>query len=216
MPQNEDLYLLGDFNARVGGNHEVWPTCLGHHGIGKMNENGQRLLELCCARGLCITNTYFKHKDKHRVSWMHPRSKQWHQLDLVLTRRNRIQDVHSTRSYHSADCDTDHTLIISKVILKPMRLHHSKPKGPSRINVAHTGVAEKTHEFISLISDICPASQDDSAETRWRHLSSSIHKCAIQAYGKKTRKNNDWYDANLPLLEPVIKAKKTGSHQLEA
>ncbi|XP_072181238.1 uncharacterized protein [Diadema setosum] len=30
-------------------------------GTGKMNDNGQRLLELCCHRGvLCVTNTYFK------------------------------------------------------------------------------------------------------------------------------------------------------------
>ncbi|PIK57596.1 hypothetical protein BSL78_05504 [Apostichopus japonicus] len=187
ISQNEDLFLLGDFNARVGTNHQVWPTCLGHHGIGKLNEISQRLLELCCAKRLCITKTYFKHKDKHRVSWMHPRSKKWHQLDLVVARRNRIQDVNSTRSYHSADCDTDHSLVISKVILKPKRLHHSKPKGLSKINIAHTGDAERTQEFISLVSDIRPADPEESAESRWHHLSSTIHKSAIQAYGIKKK-----------------------------
>ena len=47
IPKTEQLYILGDFNARVVAEHEAWPTCLGHHGMGKMNENGQRLLELC-------------------------------------------------------------------------------------------------------------------------------------------------------------------------
>ena len=83
LPQTDDLYMLGDFNARVGAEHDIWPTCPGHFGVGKMNENGQRLLELCCARNRCITNTYFNHKEKHRVSWMHPRSRRWHQLDLI-------------------------------------------------------------------------------------------------------------------------------------
>ncbi|KAJ8038826.1 hypothetical protein HOLleu_16366 [Holothuria leucospilota] len=104
------------------------------------------------------------------------------------SRRNRIQDVHSTRSYHSANCDTDHSLIISNVIIKPKRLHHSKPKGLSKINIAHTGDAERTQRFISLISDICPAGPDESAETRWHHLSSTIDESATQACGMKPRK----------------------------
>ena len=48
-----------------------------------MNENGQRLFEIChhCLR---VNNVYVKHH--HRVSWIHPRSNHWHQLDYILTR----------------------------------------------------------------------------------------------------------------------------------
>lgn len=45
IPSTEGLYLLGDFNARVGADHEAWPTFLGIHGRGKINENGPRLLK---------------------------------------------------------------------------------------------------------------------------------------------------------------------------
>ena len=31
IPKTEQLYILGDFNAREGAYHEAWPTCLGHH-----------------------------------------------------------------------------------------------------------------------------------------------------------------------------------------
>ena len=41
VPKNEQLVLLGDFNARVGADHDTWPSCLGQFGVGKMNENGQ-------------------------------------------------------------------------------------------------------------------------------------------------------------------------------
>ena len=35
-----------------------------------MNEKGQRLLDICCHHGLCITNSYFKCKELHKVSWL--------------------------------------------------------------------------------------------------------------------------------------------------
>ena len=85
VPPQEPLFIFGDFNVRVGADHSLWPTGLGHFGIGYMNENGQRLLELCCHHSLSITNTFFMTKPQHKVSWIHPRSTHWHQLDLVLT-----------------------------------------------------------------------------------------------------------------------------------
>ena len=111
IPKIEQLYILGDFNARVGADHDAWPTCLGHHGMGKMNETRQRLLELCCYHGLSITNTFSENKPCHKVSWRHPRSGHWHQLDLVITRRDALHNVLNTRSYHREDCYTDHSLI---------------------------------------------------------------------------------------------------------
>ena len=46
VPEREPLFILGDFNTRVGADHNSWSTCLGRFGIGKMNENCQRLLLL--------------------------------------------------------------------------------------------------------------------------------------------------------------------------
>ena len=100
IPNKERLILLGDFNARVGADQGSWPSWPGKFGIGKMNDNGQRLLELCTYHNLCIANSFFKTKPQHKVSWRHPRSKHWHQLDLILVRRTAIKN---------ADCDTDHS-----------------------------------------------------------------------------------------------------------
>ncbi|XP_063598208.1 uncharacterized protein LOC134774742 [Penaeus indicus] len=85
IPSKEQLVLLEDFNARVGADHNTWPTCLGQFGVGKMN-NGQRLLEL----------------------WQTPAQgllEHWYQLDLILVRRTAIKNVLQTYSYHSIDCD---------------------------------------------------------------------------------------------------------------
>ena len=69
IPSKEQLILLGEFNARVGADHDSWPSCLGQFGVGRMNENGQRLLELCTFHSLCIAKSFFKTKLQHKVSW---------------------------------------------------------------------------------------------------------------------------------------------------
>ena len=81
IPRSSRIILLGDFNARVGADNSAWPSVLGCFGTGNMNENGQRLLELCSLHDLCITNTFFSTKPQHKVSWRHPCSKHWHLID---------------------------------------------------------------------------------------------------------------------------------------
>ena len=136
VPNNEQLVLLGDFNARVGADHDTWPSCLGQFGVGKINENGQRLFELCTYHDLCIANSYFRTKPQHKVSWRHPRSKHWVQLDLILFSRAALRNVLHTRSYHSADCYTDHSLVCCKIRLQPKRFHCTKKQGKPRIDVS--------------------------------------------------------------------------------
>ena len=74
VPPDDKIWLCGDFNARVGTDHESWAP-LGKHGIGKSNDNGLLLLHLCTEFNLVIGNSLFPQKDHKKVTWMHPRSK---------------------------------------------------------------------------------------------------------------------------------------------
>ena len=56
-PQNNVLFIIGDWNEKVGG-QEVPGS---KFGLGVQNEAGQRLMELCRENTLVIANTLFRH-----------------------------------------------------------------------------------------------------------------------------------------------------------
>ena len=209
IPSKEQLVLLGDFNARVGADHESWPSCLGQFGVGRMNDNGQRLLELCTYHNLCITNSFFKTKPQHKVSWRHPRSKHWHQLDLILVRRTCIKNVLHTRSYHSADCDTDHSLVCCKIKLQPKRFHHGKKQGNPRIDVNKMNRPDLVEQFAERFENKLECLQTgDSATEKWKNLRDTMHRTALATFGKKSSKSHDWFEAKASEMKPIIEAKR--------
>ena len=60
-PQKDVLFIIGDWNAKVGS--QETPGITGKFGLGVRNEAGQRLIEFCQENALIIANTLFqKHK----------------------------------------------------------------------------------------------------------------------------------------------------------
>ena len=57
-PQKDVLFIIGDWNAKVG-SQEI-PGVTGKFGLGVRNEAGQRLIEFCQENALVIANTLFQ------------------------------------------------------------------------------------------------------------------------------------------------------------
>ncbi|XP_047482493.1 uncharacterized protein LOC125034636 [Penaeus chinensis] len=208
VPPKDQVILLGDFNARVGSDYEAWPSCLGKLNVGKVNENGQRLLEFCTRLNLCIANSFFQTKPQNKVAWRHPRSKHWHQLDLVLVRRSNLNSIKVVRSYHSADCDTDHLLVCCKVKLSPKKMFFSKAKGKPRLNTANMQDPVLVSQFTNLFEKEYSIIESDPAEKRWQSLKSAMHSCALATFGRNKTKSSDWFETKSKILNPVIVKKR--------
>ena len=57
-PKKDVLFIIGDWNAKVGS--QETPGVTGKFGLGIWNEAGQRLIEFCQQNALVIANTLFQ------------------------------------------------------------------------------------------------------------------------------------------------------------
>ena len=69
IPQKDVLFILGDWNAKVG-SHET-PGITGKFGLGMQNEAGKRLIEFCQENALVIANTLFQ-QHRRLYTWTSP------------------------------------------------------------------------------------------------------------------------------------------------
>lgn len=70
----DKLVLLGDFNAGVGREPTLWNGVIGKEDVGRCNTNGTLLLTMFSEHSLVTTNTLFRQRNKHKISWKHSRS----------------------------------------------------------------------------------------------------------------------------------------------
>lgn len=119
VPRNHNIILAGDFNARVGKDYNQWRNVIGKHGLEEVNDNGLRLLQLCALENLSIMNTLYQQKDKYKATWKHPRSKKWHMIDFIITRKQKASTVLRCRAMRGPQCDTDHFLVRATIKLTP-------------------------------------------------------------------------------------------------
>ena len=69
-PQKDVLFMIGDWNAKVGS--QETPGVTGTFGLGVQNEAGQRLIEFCQGHALGITNTLFQQHKRRLYTWTSP------------------------------------------------------------------------------------------------------------------------------------------------
>ena len=101
----------------------------------------------CAEHNLLITNTIFRLADKYKTSWMHPRSKQWHLIDCIITLQRH-------RPMRGVEYRTDHRLIRAKFNIRIVPQHHKSPKLIRQaFSTARLLSAKYQQEFQSIIGD---------------------------------------------------------------
>ena len=81
-PKKDVLFIIGDWNAKVGS--QETPGVTGKFGLGIQNEAGQRLIEFCQENALVIANTLFQQHKRRLYTWTSPHGQHQNQIDYIL------------------------------------------------------------------------------------------------------------------------------------
>jgi len=115
-PKKDVLFILGDWNAKVGS--QETPGLTGKFGLGVQNEAGQRLIEICQENALVIANIPFQQHKRRLYTWTSPDGRHQNQIVYILCSQRWRSSIQSAQTRLGADCGSNHELLIAKFRLK--------------------------------------------------------------------------------------------------
>ena len=111
-PKKYVLFIIGDWNARVGS--QETPGVTGKFGLGVWNETRERLIEFCQENALVIASTLFQQHKRRLYTWISPDGQHRNQTDYILCSQRWRCSMQSSKTRQGADCGSDHELLIAK------------------------------------------------------------------------------------------------------
>lgn len=108
--EKDATILMGDFNAKIGDDNTRYEDVMGTQGMGEINENGEKFVNICTFNNLVIGGSVFPHKNIHKARWVSPD----HTMEnhICISRQFR-RSLHDVRVKRGADVASDHHLLNS-------------------------------------------------------------------------------------------------------
>ena len=129
VKSDEVLIVMGDFNAKIG--KERFEHLVGPHGLGQRNDRGDRLLQFCEKKDLCIANTLFQQPARRTYTWKSPGDIRRNQIDYILVSHRFKNSIVRCRTHPGADIGSDHNPVIAKIRLKLKRMQKKCERPPN-------------------------------------------------------------------------------------
>ncbi|XP_030752879.1 craniofacial development protein 2-like [Sitophilus oryzae] len=100
--QSREIILTGDLNSRTG--KKLHDKIVGQFGEAILNDNGNRLINICDQNNLRILNDFFQHHDIHKYTWIQHSRNLKSVINYVIVRQYTALKIQDVRVYrHTTD-----------------------------------------------------------------------------------------------------------------
>jgi hypothetical protein len=179
---------MGDFNAKLGANRIG--NIVGPHGLGEINERGERLAEWCAENNYTATNTWHENHPRRKWTWMAPGDRQRNQIDYILIQSRFRNAILSAKSMPGADCGSDHVPVVCTFNLKLKALKRSKRHPCYNFKLLKTDSILKDRFAVDVNNKFSALETVADVENQWEQLKDSIKKAIEENIPLKPKKEH--------------------------
>ena len=210
----EVLMVFGDMNAHVGEDRTGYEECLGKHGKGTRNAEGEALLDMCIYNQWMIVNTWFEKRKSQLITYRSGKART--QIDFLLVRKAQWKWVKDCKVVPSETVAPQHKpVVVTMDIVQWRREELCSPESRLRLwKLKGTGL----DRFKNLLIDKEPRDEPvGEVDEEWNHLKSTWMEAAEKVCGwaklGKPRKRDEWWWGEE--VQEAVKEKKELRRQFE-
>ncbi|KAG7307745.1 hypothetical protein JYU34_006321 [Plutella xylostella] len=215
IKRKDIVVLMGDLNAKVGSQNSSLEMIMGKHGVGTMNDNGERFIETCGMHGLVIGGTLFPHKECHKVTWVSPDGRTQNQIDHITISKTWRSSLLDVRNKRGADVGSDHHLVVGKIRLKLAAVHRRVETQPRRYDVAKLQDDETRERFGEAVRENLRNlnfDEEDSLDVMWGKVKEGYLEAGHTILGTTRKTTKPWITAETWQLIDARKEAKSLLH----
>ena len=191
---------MGDFNAKIGSDNIGYEEVMGRHGLGAMNDNGERLADLCALNKLVLGGSVFPHRRIHKVTWLSPAQSTENQINHFHISKKFRRSLRDVRVKRGADVASNHHLVIANLKLKLKRNWAGAAPQRNRYDIGCLKDVRKLDEFRVTVRNRSQILQDlmeddKTVDSSCKVVKESFVTACKAVLGPKKYHYKDWISA---------------------
>ena len=202
IPESDIIIVAGDMNSHVGEDRTGFEDVIGGYGWGVRNSDGEEMLRLCQEHNLRVTNTYFKKKKEHLITYKSGDLES--QIDYIMYKRCEEVEVKNCKVIPGEECLTQHRLVCADLIM-PNKTKKRK-RMEKRVKVWKLKEEDKREEFEQRLNE--RLNQEDYHnwdEVRNKMMGVAKEVCGETRGGRQKERETWWWNNE---VQDAIKEKK--------
>lgn len=202
IKQRDEIIVAGDLNGRTG--KRANDNTVGSFGEETVNDNDERLIEMCQLENLKILNGFYKHRDIHKYTWTQETRKLKSIIDYTIMKNRSTIVVKDVRVKRGSECGSDYRQLMSKMNfpwngkgeVKEEKMTENKQRKPKfKLYILQDETIRNLYQR-RLDQKLTEFRYEDKVNDTYEHIKDCLKQAGLEALGKveieKTDRLHRW------------------------